>query len=99
MKTLKEQVEVMTAADNGDDVQSFRDDVWSDENPNCYLGGQIAFNWGAYDYRIKPKPLEFWVVLNTQGVSFSVNEDPDKAGASLKTLGSGSIIKVREVVE
>ena len=59
MKTLQEKIAVMQAALEGKqiEVRPLRDTIigWMDQpNPE--------FNWGVYDYRVKPPPAkELWV--------------------------------------
>jgi len=50
MKTLEEKIEVMQADLAGKEIECkyYSDDVW--EN-----GANSIFNWGKYDYRIKPE--------------------------------------------
>lgn len=62
MRILKEQIEVMQAADEGKEIEV-------ENAPGCWLPLQVLhFNWKAYDYRVKgelegvfiPKSNSMW---------------------------------------
>ena len=91
MKDLKTKIEVMQAALDGEKIE-FQDSNgdWIDSDP--------AWNWNSTDYRIKPKPREFWVNIyasKDMGYAYETEEKAVQAGGinALKT------IKVREVLD
>ena len=88
MKTLKEKIEVMQAALDGEEIEvySARGDDWVKTNVPVW-------NWDNYDYRIKPKHLEFWVNVHSSG---SLIACADKVEADKY---NGRTIKVREVTD
>ena len=95
MKTLKEKIEVMQAALDGKQIQgnygAGYGDLSQPENRE-----DIIFNWRDCDYRIKPKPLEFWVnVYETNGVAYN---SESKALSSIDSTCLKTI-KVIEVTE
>ena len=65
---------------------------------NNSVGASFVFDWREKDYRIKPKPLEFWVTVCSEEQSTS----PDKNNTFNPRLGFGDaarVIKVREVTD
>jgi hypothetical protein len=83
MKTLREMIEVMEAAERGEEIEALVKDKWQ----KCDCPG---FDWIGYDFRVKPKPREFWLV--SVGGWWQVQ--------STNMCGIGQVaIKVREVIE
>ena len=65
MKTLKEKIEVMQAALDGEEIQA----LWLQEGNEDWLPEDLrVFNWACFDYRIKPKPLEWYENIPDGGV-------------------------------
>lgn len=64
MKTLEEKIEVMQAFLDGKTIQDNIDGNWTDWKS----GNDPQFNWGTYDYRIKPEnkqvPYDFKDIPN-----------------------------------
>ena len=90
MKTLKEKIEIMQAALDGEEIEvySTRGDDWVKTNVPVW-------NWDNYDYRIKPKPLEFWVNIYSDSVLGYTTEKEAKGHAT----ASATQIKVREITD
>jgi len=74
MKTLKEKVEVMQAYLEGKPIQDNIDGEWTD----WISAIEPSFQWGVYDYRIKPK--------NKQ-VLFDISDYESKLGKKFKHKG------------
>lgn len=56
-KSLKEQMAVMQAADEGKEIE-----VRDVDHPDCWLPlHNTRFNWAKYDYRVKPDQEEMVV--------------------------------------
>ena len=96
MKTLKEKIEVMQAAERGEQIQvsvlcSVSESSWRP------CPGSI-FNWEFNDYRVAPKPFEVWV--NIYPGNGNICSHPDKETAD-KFAKKDRIrcVKFREVVE
>lgn len=96
MKTLKEKIEVMQAALDGKEIEVNRDDGegWR----SSFMPQNHAWEWGNYDYRIKPEPMEFHMnVFKSSTLLGNTREAMEEIGKShadyIKT------IKVIEVIE
>lgn len=95
MKTTKEMIEVMTAYDNGADIEIFMNDNWKDAvNP--------GWNWCNFDYRIKEQKktvtIEKWLcehppLLTQHGGYFVVEKQAPFI------LGSGNKVKLLDSYE
>jgi hypothetical protein len=59
------------------------------------------FNFGIYDYRVKPEPREWWIVQSKIEENFNVHAFRDLRDAENYNLGywGKKPIKVREVIE
>ena len=90
MKTLKEKIKVMQAALDGEIVQ------YRDTFGNWYSNNDNLWNWGDYDYRIKPEPMEFIIDIY-DGNRYEIASDRNRL--MLSKLGKFKTIKVREVME
>lgn len=92
MKTLKEKIEVMQAALDGEKIeqQHFTEDRWVN------VAGNISWNWNAMDYRIKPKPLEFWVNVYDDGEKRYFN---NKDESTLDVGGRKGFVKTVKACE
>ena len=91
--TLKEKIAVMQAALDGADMQITWDGAtgWHD----IYRPEEFDWNWGKYDYRIKPQPKEIWV--NEYDSEISAHRS--RASAE-EWCSKGGVTKLyREVVE
>ncbi len=94
MKTLKQKIAVMQAAEDGKDIEILQGkDVWDK------IDFQPDFNWEICDYRIKEEPVEFWVNVYDSGVGG--NYKTKKIAVQCIPIGSVCLktIKVREVTE
>jgi len=97
MKTLKEQIEVMQARQDGKHIERNRASGMG--NNGWVEKDDTAFDWANFDYRIKQEPMEFWVKIYEKGNMLCTikasadNCDMYNAGKFIKT------IKVREVTE
>ncbi len=98
MKTLKEKIEVMQAALDGEEIEYMlgENDGW-----RSYDSGEPSWDWSCVDFRIKPKPLEFWVNVYDDGTGEHVVFDNKKAADDNEAESSHVVktIKVREVTE
>ena len=62
--TLKEQIELMQAAEGGEEIQ-VRSLIcgppwgWRPFDPEKH-----AFNWVGCEYRVRPKPLKKWCIMD-----------------------------------
>jgi len=101
MKTLKERIAIEQAYLDGETVlyQNASNGVsW----PPLYSNDpEIVFDWEAFDYRIKPEPMELWVNVykDSDGQYISTHLAEHEAERSA-TPNSKHIktIKVREVL-
>lgn len=92
MKTLKEKIEVMQAALDGKTIQFSNGPLWIDCEPE-----HLIWQWPDYDYRIKPEPLEFWVLMvENSNTPSLVNESKEYLS---QFRSGGKTIKVREVLD
>lgn len=99
MKDLKTKIEIMQAALDGEEIEHkmlIDDEDWvstkTEPNPD--------FNWQNLDYRIKTKPLEFWVnVFSTYPMKtyYLSKEEAELAGKRFSDYVKS--IKVREVID
>jgi len=85
---LKESIAVMQAAIDGKTIQSkeISQDDWEDTTP--------GFDFYRYDYRVKPEPLECWIVLSPKG---QIKAHPTLNSAETWFNFSDKIIHMREV--
>ncbi len=63
-KTLAEKIAVMQAAERGEEIEMKFN---SEERESWQKLDDPLWNWGEFDYRVKPKPQKFWVVFNKEG--------------------------------
>ena len=99
MKSLKEKIKVMQAADAGKDIEFFahKVDGW---NALLVKGDDINWSWNTLDYRIKPEPMEFWVNVYSSDPVNVYYDTKEEAEASGKRFNDYiKTIKVREVTE
>ncbi len=89
-------IEVIQAHKDGKQIQFTEtgDERWTD----YALGCDPTWNFGAYDYRIKPekkKPQEVWVITNTKTGAFRVAP----RGGAVYVLTEEKAKLFREVLE
>lgn len=102
MKTLKEKIEVMQAAERGEPIEFISRRFWEGEPPLGWRKIDPAlttdWNWQQFDYRVAPKPFEVWV--NIYPGNGNICSHPDKETAD-KFAKKDRIrcVKLREVVE
>lgn len=93
--THDEMIEVIQAHKEGKQIQFNHHrsgDSWGDTNPPLW-------NFELNNYRAKPEPREFYILLDKSGkVLYTVGDIKDCKKA-LKACVTNSIIKVREVLE
>ena len=82
----KKAIKVMQAYVDGADIECQCGSQWTELTGSA----EPIFNWSAADYRIKPKPREFEIMVMGNG---ALREAGDLASGY-----SGEIIKVREVL-
>jgi len=56
---------------------------------------KVGFNASPCDYRIKPKPREFYISLTCDGRI----HDCQHKGEKIDRMGLGAIVKVREIID
>jgi len=100
MKTIKEQVAVMLAADEGKTIgwtSRFSDDSGK------RIENTKNFDWQSYDYEIVEEPWEGWVNIYIYNSEFTDNgvigPYKTKIDAENDCGKEGRTIKVREVIE
>ena len=96
MKSLKEKIKVMQAADDGKEIERYigGDIGWyTPNNPK-----EINYDWTNQDYRIKQQPMEFWVNVYN-GVCSTVHLTEKEALAIIPHDEGWETIKVREITE
>ena len=99
MKTLAEQIEVMQAARGGEQIEIAIDGyrtpkrIWRDADDG------VNFNWEFNDYRIKPKPLEFWVNVYSGEKGFRPAYLFEEEAIENACQGCLRTIKVREITD
>lgn len=76
---------------DGGDVEIGGDAGWRD------VCGQPTFNFGGYDYRIKPKPVEGWAVVWLNGCIGSVYKDREIPDYIASNHNVARIAKFREI--
>ena len=99
MTDLVTKIKIMQAALDGEEIEWVKrgsaDDTWTTHSRIDIH----QWDWSTFDYRIKPKPLEFWVnVYEGSGACFGfhtskLNADQSKTKDCIKT------IKVKEVTD
>ena len=74
---LSEMIEVLQAAERGEDIQfAFPNGMWSDLlRPNI----EASWEFGRYNYRVKPKPLECWVTVLNGSLASTVHMSEEDA--------------------
>jgi hypothetical protein len=100
MSTLKEKIAVMQAFADGKEIQSY--DLIDDDG----LGWRDldrksgpAWNWGLYDYRVKPRePRRFFVRLEKNG-SVHYAYEPGNSNTEELSRGKYDVIEVVEVIK
>lgn len=105
MKTLKERIEIETAYLNGGAVEQKNhcDNEW--EILTDTITDKMVFFWMNHDYRIKTKPLEFYVNIYNYPFDHSVHEALSHAEMSATSEINVDrehfveTIKVREVID
>ena len=80
MKTIDEMIEVMVAAKDGKTIQARRhgrcaDAMWVD-------APVVGWNWGDFDYRVKPEPRRWRGHTTLDGGFISCDHANCKLGAS-----------------
>ena len=96
MKTTAEMIEVMRAYLRGEglEIKAKPNGLWTPlreaESPN--------WDWRTCDYRIVPKPLECWAVIEAGKVTSTYTE-PSRANIHAAGYLGLRVIKMREVIE
>ena len=98
-KELARHIDAMLAFQNGKDMEYCKLEPHGYEWTTLRKNGTLSFNWQTYDYRIKPKPREFWLNLyRNDGHSFVVHKSEETAKRAADP-DLKKTIKVREVIE
>lgn len=92
--TIKEMVEVMLAAAEGETVQctEFGKDSWDT------VTGPV-WDWHHFEYRIKPKRHETWGTFFQSGKTWSQFDTEDEARISIQSVKGSYYRRMREVIE
>ena len=95
MKTLADKIDVMLAAQDGKEIEQSRAEFRDGEWIRVHDQDECTFNWGKYDYRIKPEPREFYVNFFSDGgeAIYRTKEEAVFGSSQCET------IKVREVTD
>lgn len=94
MSTTAEKIAVMQAYERGENIQVAVSG--SDEWDDWIIVGSPSWSWRDRDYRVKPKPLDLWLVLDHHGVV--VAQRKTKAEANNLGIGLTSrLVHMREV--
>ena len=97
MKPLKERIAIEQAYEDGINVEfEPLDKTYKWKNVKTPKDETI-FYWAYNDYRIKPKPIEFWVNVYDDYISGAYETKAETTAGS--TIGLIKTIKVREVTE
>jgi len=97
MKNIKERTDIQQAYLDGESIEYGQYD--SDSFKSSI--GEPAFNWFECDYRIKPKPMEVWVITDRE-LTDDVNiyyKDAKSALQHNRFLEKGVLRKFIEVVD
>lgn len=99
MKTLKEKIEVMQAALDGEEIEARKKNCTSDSW--AFIPNPDFESWNILDYRIKPTPREFWMVRHNWGVTSSIWDTKEEAERHAESCldddETYTLFKVREV--
>lgn len=90
----REMIRVMQAYVDGEDIEFCVNGVseWSRLQCGCW-------NWETNNYRIKPKPREWWLIAWPDRMEVSNNEQGAVLAIQVICKPEGKIIHVREVLE
>ena len=101
--TVQEMICVLQAFERGETIQyrrlefSNNETCWFDLRP---VGGMFNCNFADYEYRVKPKPREFWVNKYSNDRTASFTAYPTKEDADRFAFVSRiACIHVQEVIE
>jgi hypothetical protein len=87
MKTLREMIEVMQAAERGKEIECCdHKKEWNSSPP--------LWDWFRCDYRVKPKPREIWLVGYCRSGAYCVYDNEREAIRA--AWNDGSITKFTE---
>ena len=95
MTDLATKIKIMQAALDGEEIE-----YMLGENDEWNLAREPVFDWNHFNYRIKPKPLEFWTALfddGSCGSLFNSKEEPHRKYRGFAEYVR--MIKVREVTD
>lgn len=90
------RVEIMEAQLSGENIE-----MSSDNGRQWFPLKTISWWWEAYDYRIKPKQSEWWVVHfhKNQTCMSHAYDTPQEAAKAAKYDPSCRVVHAREVIE
>ena len=93
----KELLPIITAFANGEEIQCRNQN--SSESRMVFVENEFPrFEIEYYEFRIKPKPREFWINIYPSGVGFDCFDTEQKANLKAGSLRS-ECIRLREVIE
>ena len=96
IEEYQRRIKVMEAYENGERLVELKvlktKDRWS-----LLVTSPPAWDWANNDYRIKPKPREFWLnVYKNRG--FNTSSTSKEEADQLAIIGRIECIKVREII-
>lgn len=99
-KTTREKIDVMEAFERGETIQTYDKLTkrWVGWRP-CAI--EPVWCWGMHDYRVEPKPREWWI-HKVKGVAHCVHSSPEFVALCEKVNRWGTPpdrVRVREVLE
>lgn len=103
MTTTAEKIKVMQAFVGGKTVECRAS---SNEGPDCWShlppdGGEPRWNWQFLDYRIKPEPREWWLVIGELGdvrATYKCKRAAENHVARIRP-DTAEVVLAREVIE
>lgn len=97
--TLQEQRDMIQAAIDGKSIQ-YRRSGSSEWEGACTFGPGECFDFHSWEYRVKPEPREWWVLVDKLGNPLRVLQDRASALAfTSQFYPDQSVVKVREIVD
>lgn len=92
MKATKEQMAVMKAYMDGEDIECHYEGGWGD------VAGEPAWTWGVYEYRVKRKPETIFVNMYEHGYG-RPHKTSDKARDQASDNAIRTAIEFKEVIK
>lgn len=96
MSTTAEKVAVMQAAIKGEKTEwrkRGRQDAWATSHDD-----NLAWNWEANEYRVKPKPREFVIALDADGDVCAARLDSEPFHGTSWSIAT-KVVRAREILD